>query len=159
MWNNMSIKVGVHSKGTFSLSDVINSIKGKSEFNKTGAIAIFIGVVRGVTKENKQVKRLELEAYEEQADQIINNICEDLKKEEDISDVQIHHFLGSFEVSEDLVYVLVTGAHRQNVFKILEKAVDRYKTEAPIFKKEYVIDRNGKTKSYWISEYKENKAT
>ena len=66
--------------------------------------------------------------------------------------MQIHHFVGDFSVGEDLVYVLVAGAHRQNVFPVLEEAVERYKKDAPIFKKEYIIDKTGATKSYWVSE-------
>lgn len=145
--------VGVHAKGTVSLLNALKSIKDKPDFNKAGALAMFIGVVRGETTKG-EVKKLELEAYEEQANKIIENICKDLKKEKDIIDVQIHHLLGSFEVGEDLVYVLVAGAHRQNVFPVLEKAVERYKKEVHIFKKEYVIDKTGMTRSYWVSEHK-----
>lgn len=146
--------VGVHAKGTVSLLNVLKSIKDKPDFNKAGALAMFIGVVRGETTKGEEVKKLELEAYEEQANKIIDNICKDLKKEKDIFDVQIHHFLGSFVVGEDLVYVLVAGAHRQDVFPVLEKAVERYKREVPIFKKEYVINKTGMTRSYWVSERK-----
>jgi len=149
----LTIQSGVHGKGTFSLSNVLKSVKDKSDFNKAGALAIFMGVVRGETTKGEKVKKLELEAYEEQATKIINKICRDLKKEKGIIDVQIHHFLGSFEVGEDLVYVLVAGAHRQNVFPVLERAVERYKKEAPIFKKEYVIDKTEMIRSYWVSEH------
>jgi len=149
----MADSVGVHMKGAFSLSNVLKSVRDKPDFNKTGALAIFVGVVRGETTKGEKVKKLELEAYAEQANKIIANICKDLKKENGIIDVQIHHFLGNFEVGEDLVYVLVAGGHRQNVFPILEKAVERYKREVPIFKKEYVIDKTGMTRSYWVNEH------
>ncbi|NIU84769.1 MAG: hypothetical protein GWN64_15165 [Candidatus Thorarchaeota archaeon] len=66
--------------------------------------------------------------------------------------MQIHHFVGEFDVGEDLVYVVVAGAHRQSVFPVLEEAVERYKEGAPIFKKEYVIDKEGVNKSRWIGE-------
>lgn len=145
--------VGVHAKGALSFLNALKSVKDKSDFDKAGALAIFIGVVRGETTKGEKVKKLELEAYEEQANKIINKICKDLKKEKEIIDVQIHHFLGSFEVGEDLVYVLVAGAHRQNVFPVLEKAVERYKREAPIFKKEYVVDKVERARSYWVSEH------
>ena len=151
----MADGVGVHTKGTLSLLNILQSIKEGADFDKAGALAIFIGVVRGETAKGEKVKKLELEAYEEQANKIINNICKDLEKEKEIKDVQIHHLLGRFEVGEDLVYVLVAGAHRQNVFPVLEKAVERYKKEVPIFKKEYTIDKTGMTRSYWVSEHKE----
>jgi molybdopterin synthase catalytic subunit len=38
------------------------------------------------------------------------------------------------------------------VFSVLEEAVERYKKEAPIFKKEYVTTRKGKDKTYWVTE-------
>ena len=82
----------------------------------------------------------------------MRTICEDLKKHDGIIDVQIHHFLGEFKVGEDLVYVVVAGTHRKNVFHVLTEAVERYKKEAPIFKKEYVITKNGEKKGYWVSE-------
>jgi molybdopterin synthase catalytic subunit len=38
------------------------------------------------------------------------------------------------------------------LFPVLQEAVERYKTEVPIFKKEYLVDKEGKTKAYWVSE-------
>ena len=149
----MAAEVRVHKKGGFSLLDTIKNVKSKEDFQKAGAIALFIGVVRGETVKNEKVQKLEIEAYEEKANEVLANICEDLKRKEGIVDVQIHHFLGEFDVGEDLVYVLVAGAHRKNVFPVLEEAVDRYKKEAPIFKKEYVMNRKGKTNAYWVTEH------
>ncbi len=146
-------RAGVHKKGMFSLHDVLKSVRDKTGFDKAGALAIFVGVVRGETLEGKSVKRLELEAYEEKANEVLENICNDLQKKEGIIDVQIHHFIGEFEVGEDLVYVVVAGSHRHNVFPALEEAVERYKKEVPIFKKEHVINEEGSTKSFWVSEH------
>jgi len=144
---------GIHHKGQFSLQDLLNSTKTNPEFRNAGAIMMFIGVVRGETQLGETVKKLELEAYEEKANNAIDSICKDLRKKEGIVDVQIHHFIGDFNVGEDLVYVLVAGSHRHNIFPVLEEAVERYKSEVPIFKKEYVTDERGKTKSYWVSEH------
>jgi len=149
----LAAEVRVHKKGGFSLLDAIKNVKSNKDFQKAGAIALFIGVVRGETVKSEKVQKLEIEAYEEKANEVLTNICEDLKRKEGIVDVQIHHFLGEFDVGEDLVYVLVAGAHRKNVFPVLEEAVDRYKKEAPIFKKEYVMNRKGKTNAYWVTEH------
>jgi len=94
------------------------------------------------------------QAYDEKADEVLSQICDALKKKPGIVDVQIHHLVGKFEVGEDLVYVLVAGAHRQQVFPVLEEAVERYKKEAPIFKKELVATGKGEKKSYWTTEGK-----
>lgn len=143
----------IHKKEQFSLQDLLNSAKANPEFRSVGAVMLFIGVVRGKTQLGETVKKLELEAYEEKANDVIDGICKDLRKKEGIVDVQIHHFVGDFNVGEDLVYVLVAGSHRRSVFRVLEEAVERYKSEVPIFKKEYIIDERGKTKSYWVSEH------
>jgi len=150
----MSIKAGVHKKGTLSISNLLKNTKEKPDFHKVGAIAMFLGVVRGETKEGETVKELELEAYKEKADEVLENICRELQAREGIVDVQIHHFTGKFRVGEDIVYVLVAGSHRSQVFPVLEEAVERYKKEAPIFKKETITDKKGAVSSYWVSERK-----
>ena len=144
--------VGIHKKGELSFSDVIKSVKSNKNFDKAGAIATFVGVVRSTSLDGETVEGMELQAYEEQANKVLGDICEDLKKRESIVDVQIHHFVGKFDVGDDIVYVVVAGGHRQNVFSVLQEAVERYKTEAPVFKKENIVDENGVKESYWVSE-------
>jgi molybdopterin synthase catalytic subunit len=144
--------VGIHKKGEFTLSELLKSIKERKDFPRAGAIVTFVGVVRGETFDGENVTGLELQAYEEEANRILGGICEDLKKREGIVDVQIHHFVGEFSVGEDLVYVVVAGAHRENVFGVLREAVERYKSEAPVFKKEHIIDEKGGKEAYWVSE-------
>jgi molybdopterin synthase catalytic subunit len=145
---------GVHEKGTFSLSDVIASTKKNSRFNEAGAIALFIGVVRGETleEEKRTVQKLTIEAYEEKANEVLEKICDDLSKKPGIIDVQIHHLLGEFSVGEELVYISVAGSHRTNVFPVLQEATEKYKAEAPVFKKELTTDDKGATAEYWVSE-------
>ena len=118
---------------------------------------MFVGVVRGETSDGKKVERLKLESYEEEANKVLGSICKDLKNREGVVDVQIHHFVGEFDVGEDLVYVVVTGAHREDVFGILREAVARYKSETPVFKKEYVVDETGVREAYWVSEKEAHK--
>jgi molybdopterin synthase catalytic subunit len=148
----MKVQAGVHEKGTISLIDLMDNMKNKESFRKAGGIATFIGVVRGETVKGEKVQELELEAYEEKANDTLTRICGDLKNRQGIVDVQIHHLLGNFRVGEDLVYVLVAGSHRKDIFPVLEEAVERYKKEAPIFKKEQTTSKKGRTRAYWIEE-------
>jgi molybdopterin synthase catalytic subunit len=143
---------GVHEKGALSTSNLLSNIKKNSNFTKAGAIALFIGVARGETLEGEKVQKLTLEAYEEKANEVLAKICTDLSQKPGIVDVQIHHLLGEFDIGEDLVYVSVAGSHRTDVFPVLREAVERYKSEAPIFKKEQVINAEGSATAYWVSE-------
>ncbi|MEM2968723.1 MAG: molybdenum cofactor biosynthesis protein MoaE [Candidatus Bathyarchaeia archaeon] len=148
----MTHHAGVHEKGTFAVPDLLSSIKKNGCYEKVGAIALFIGVARGETLEGEKVEKLTLEAYEEKANEVLAKICDDLSKKPGIVDVQIHHLLGDFNVGEDLVYVSVAGSHRSDVFPVLREAVERYKSEAPIFKKERIVDSKGSATEYWVSE-------
>ena len=148
---------GVHEKGTFNAQDAIDNIKKDPNYPKAGAIGLFIGVVRGETLEleKEAVEGLTIEAYEEKADQVLTKISEELSEKPGIVNVQIHHLLGEFKVGDDLVYVAVAGAHRTDVFPVLREAVERYKSEVPVFKKEHIITKQGNASEYWVSE-KEN---
>ncbi len=153
----MSEKAGVHEKGTFTVQDAIDNIKKDPNYPKAGAIGLFIGVVRGETFEGQKVEKLQLEAYEEKANQVLGKICDDLLAKPGIVNVQIHHLLGEFEVGDDLVYVAVAGSHRTDVFPVLREAVERYKSEAPVFKKEHVVNAEGSAVEYWVSEKHDHK--
>jgi molybdopterin synthase catalytic subunit len=137
--------------------DVIDSTKKNVNFEKAGAIALFIGVARGETLQGEKVEHLTLEAYEEKANEVLEKICTDLSEKPGVVDVQIHHLLGEFNVGEDLVYVSVAGSHRTDVFPVLREAVERYKNEAPVFKKERIVNAEGASSEYWVSEKEKHK--
>jgi molybdopterin synthase catalytic subunit len=143
---------GVHEKGTFSMAQMLAGVRARPDFSRIGGITLFVGIARGNSLKGEKVEKLELEAYEEKADEVLTKICEILKKKPGIVDVQIHHMLGEFNVGEDLVYVMVAGSHRKQVFPVLEEAVERYKKEAPIFKKELTTTGKGLKKGYWTAE-------
>jgi len=130
----------------------MENIKKNKAFSKTGAIGLFIGIARGEDNEGQKVAKLTLEAYEEKTDEVLAGICDDLQKKQGVVDVQIHHLIGDFDVGDDMVYVSVAGSHRPEVFAVLREAVERYKHEAPIFKKEQTIDENGAKHETWVSE-------
>ncbi len=149
-------RVSIHEKGSISLSNLLENLREKPGFEKAGGIALFVGVVRGENLESQKVEKLTIEAYEEKANEALESICDELSAEAGIFEVQIHHLLGEFTVGEDLVYVLVAGSHRNKIFPVLKRAVERFKDEAPIFKKECIVTKDGTSKAYWLSEGKKN---
>ena len=139
------------------MQNAIDNIKKDPNYPKAGAIAFFVGVVRGETLENgEKVQKLVIESYEEKANQVLAKISSDLCKKHGVVNVQIHHLEGEFNVGEELVYVAVAGSHRTDVFPVLREAVERYKHEAPLFKKEHITTAKGTAAEYWVSE-KENR--
>lgn len=148
----MTHHAGVHQKGEFDLQALMENIRKNANFDRVGAIGLFIGVVRGEDNEGQRVKKMTLEAYEEKADETLQQICDELSQKQGVVDVQIHHMLGEFDVGENLVYVSVAGSHRPEVFTVLREAVERYKHEAPVFKKEQIVDEKGVIHEAWVSE-------
>lgn len=138
----MSDNAEVHKKGTVSLIKLLENVRSKPNLHKAGAVAIFVGVVRGENREDEKVQKLSLEADEEEANKVLAEICGELRKREGVVDVQIHPLLGEFNVGEDLVYILVTGSHREDVFPALEEAVEQYNSKVPILKKEYKVSEH-----------------
>ena len=112
--------------------------------DEVGAIAIFVGVVRGKRNDEK-VLRLEYEAYEELAPKVAEKIIEDAKTKYGIIDACIQHRIGTVKVGEDIMYVLVASKHRAEAFQALSEIVERIKRELPIWKKE--VTEKG---SYWV---------
>ncbi|MFQ6075183.1 MAG: molybdenum cofactor biosynthesis protein MoaE [Candidatus Bathyarchaeia archaeon] len=141
-------RVGIHEKGEVTLQDLITLARNSPETRRAGAIATFTGIVRGYTHEGKEVEGLYLEAYREEAERALERISEDLRARPGVVDVLIHHMIGEFSVGEDIVYVVVSGVSRKDVFPTLIEAVERYKREAAIWKKEHLKDGE----AYWVSE-------
>jgi len=138
----------VYTKGEISINDLIYTLKQIPEKNKTGAIAIYNGVVRGFTASNDHVSELIIESHVEKSNEILQNISADLEKTEGINKVIICHFIGKFEVGEDLVYVGIASGHRKELFPIYKQAIERYKTEGLFWKKEKTQDG----KEHWIEK-------
>ncbi len=134
------IQPGIYNKGEIELESIINSIKINPKIKKAGSIHTFTGIVRDTSINGKPVVSMRIDAYDELANKSINNICERLKKEEGIIDVKIVHLKGEFDLSEDLVYVVVASAHRKEGFEVISKAVEMYKKEIAVWKKENFND-------------------
>ncbi len=143
----MEMRVGVHRKGEVSLIDLMEDIRSGSEVHRAGAIGCFVGIVRGVAKEGDEVRRLEFEAHKRAAMKSLRKIASDILNRPGVVDIRIHHNVGELGVGDDIVYIVVAGGHREDVFQALRDAIDRLKEETPIWKKEY-----SSSGEYWVSD-------
>ncbi len=134
--NDVIIESGIYNKEEITLDHIINSIKKNPNITQVGSIHTFTGIVRETSKEGKPVIRMKIDAYRELANKTILKICEKLKRKKGIIDVKIIHLKGDFELSEDLVYIVVASAHREEGFDAVIRAVDMYKKEITVWKRE-----------------------
>ncbi|MHA1803988.1 MAG: molybdenum cofactor biosynthesis protein MoaE [Promethearchaeota archaeon] len=142
----INIKSGIYLKGTITLDSIVQSLKKHPQIKEAGAILTFTGIVREKSIDGKPVKAMLIDAYEEVANKSIEKICTELKQSEEIIELIIVHLKGEFNLSEELVHVVVASSHREEGFKALEVAVERYKKEIAVWKKE--IYYNGTSR--WI---------
>ena len=142
-----SYGVGVHEKGKISLGEILAEVERNPELDKAGAIGCFIGIVRGEGLKGGRVRKLSIEAYREQAERSLERIARKILEKPGIVDVRIHHIVGELEVGEPILYIVVAGSHRGEVFESLREAVDLVKKEAAIREKE--ITDSGE---YWVSQ-------
>ncbi len=135
--------VGIHKKGEVDLPRLLGELKQELR-GEAGAIGCFVGIVRGVSKDEEAVKRLHYECSDE-ALKKLEQIAAEAERRPNISRVMIHHVVDNLKPGEDAVYVLVAGKHRAEVFSVLPELMDRIKAEVPIWKKEITESRE-----YWV---------
>ncbi len=127
---------GIYKKGEITLEQIVNSVKDNSNIKKAGSIHTFTGIVRESSLNGKLVDSMKIDAYDDLANDSIIRICNRLKQEEGIIDVKIVHLKGDFDLTDDLVYVVVASAHRKEGFNVISKAVEMYKKEIAVWKRE-----------------------
>jgi molybdopterin synthase catalytic subunit len=105
-----------------------------------GAIATFVGVVRGET-DGHPVEYLEYEAYPEMAEGALTQIGNEIRAHwPTIHQVSIVHRTGRLQIGETAVVIALSAAHRPEVFDALRFAIARLKEIVPLWKKEVWAD-------------------
>ena len=105
-----------------------------------GAVATFVGVVRGQT-EGRETLCLEYEAYPEMAQQMLAQVGEEVQAQwPEIRQIAVLHRVGHLDVGETAIIIALCAAHRRQVFEALHYAIDRIKSVVPIWKKEITAD-------------------
>jgi molybdopterin synthase catalytic subunit len=106
---------------------------------KVGAVASFIGVVRD-RNEGDHVAEMTLEHYPGMTEKALEKIVAEARSRWDIYDALVVHRVGILKPGDQIVLVVVTGAHRGEAFEACEFLMDYLKTRAPFWKKERTPD-------------------
>jgi len=105
----------------------------------TGAVASFIGQVRDLN-DGSNVSSMTLEHYPGMTEKALSVIVEQARQRWDIFDALVIHRVGTLQPAAQIVLVVVSGAHRGEVFAACEFIMDYLKTEAPFWKKEQTTE-------------------
>ena len=121
-------------KKNFNLEEEIEKIKNKH--SGIGALTSFVGYVRDLNN-NKDVKYLNLEVYEEMAFKELSKIENNALKKWSLIDSLIIHRYGKLNVNEKIVLVSCFSQHRKDSFNACEFIMDYLKKDAPFWKNEF----------------------
>ncbi len=123
------------STSPLSLDELVRAVEGPGQ----GAVSTFIGNVRrhGALPD---VTRLEYEAYQPMALDVLGAIAREIELEYPGVQVAIHHRLGTLAVGEAAVIIAASAPHRAEAFAACRVAIERLKQRAPIWKKEVGSD-------------------
>jgi molybdopterin synthase catalytic subunit len=112
----------------FDLADEVEALTAET----TGAVASFVGIVRG----GDDLDALVLEHYPGMTEREIGRILEEACASWKLDGVTVIHRTGRLAVGERIVLVAVAAAHRGAAFAACQFVMDFLKTRAPFWKQE-----------------------
>ena len=107
--------------------------------NQAGAVVLFLGTVREVTK-GRRTSSLDYECYPEMAEKKLRELEAEACRRWPVTACAIVHRLGHMELGEASVAVAVSTPHRQDAFEAGKWLIDTLKEVVPIWKKELWAD-------------------
>lgn len=116
------------------------------EQSSVGAVVTFTGLVRDLNQ-GEQVVGLTLEHYPLMTEKSLTQIIMQAQQRWNILACTLIHRVGELMLSEQIVFVGIAAAHRQDAFAACEYIMDHLKTQAPFWKKEC----NSQGESYWVN--------
>ncbi len=132
----MFVKI-TEDKRAFTLPDLLKNVKKSPYIEECGAIFSFEGIMRGLDN-GKEIKKLRISVKDiEEAEKKLTSIMEDVKKEHNVKDIAVIHFLGEFYATETLFMAVVAGKHRKETRRALYDIIERVKKEVGFKKEEY----------------------
>jgi molybdopterin synthase catalytic subunit len=107
------------------LSTLVENAKKHPDFHKAGMILCHNGVVRATSRDGRPVSEVSVRVDRKRLEAIIGEI----KAMTGIVEVLAHVNEGVLKVGEDVMYVVVAGDFRENVFEAMIAAVNRIKAD------------------------------
>ena len=111
--------------------------------DSAGATVLFLGTVRNYN-DGYTVSGIYYEVYARMAKKAMAKIEEEAVKRWNLKKFAAIHRVGSLKIGEISVAIAVSSEHRAEAFEAGRYAIDRIKTEVPIWKKEMLNGEVGR---------------
>lgn len=120
--------------------DVGEEYKALIEQNAAaGAVVTFVGRVRDLNL-GHEVLGLQLEHYPGMTEKSLAAIADEAQARWNILRYRIIHRIGALHLGDNIVFVGVASAHREDAFNAANFIMDYLKTRAPFWKKELTAE-------------------
>lgn len=106
-----------------------------------GAVATFVGRVRGDGKDGRSVVELEYEAYPEMAEAVLREIVREAEERWLGSVVAAVHRTGRVPLGEPTVAIVAAAPHRAEAYEANRYVIEEIKRRLPLWKRERLVDR------------------
>jgi len=104
----------------------------------SGAVVVFLGVVRDHSEGRDGVRGLTYEAYEAEAVARLTAVAADARRRWPVVErLALLHRVGDLELSEASVAVVASSPHRPEAFEAARFCIDTLKETVPIWKREH----------------------
>ena len=110
--------------------------------DSAGATVLFLGTVRN-HNDDYAVSGIYYEAYIRMAEEAVAKIEKETVKKWNLKKFAAVHRVGNLKIGEVSVAIAVSSEHRAEAFEAGRYAIDRIKTEVPIWKKEMMSSEGG----------------
>ncbi|MGJ8647733.1 MAG: molybdenum cofactor biosynthesis protein MoaE [Marinomonas colpomeniae] len=117
----------------FQVDDLYNNLL---KANQTGAVVMFVGLVRQFACLSKQACSFELEHYPGMTERNLQAIVDEANSRWSLLDVSVVHRVGRLSIDDQIVFVGVSAAHRAEAFEACDFIMDYLKSRAAFWKKE-----------------------
>jgi molybdopterin synthase catalytic subunit len=117
------------------IGDLVNEVAG----SHNGATLVFIGTVRDVN-DGRAVSGMEYTAYRGMAERELDAIVAEAAERFDTRDIVVEHRLGSLDLGEASVAIVVAHPHRGAAYDASRYVIEQLKRRVPIWKREHYLD-------------------
>ncbi len=120
----------------------VEMLLANAQDDSAGATVLFLGTVRNHNDDNA-VSGIYYEVYIRMAEEAIAKIEVEAVKRWNLKKFAAVHRVGNLKIGEASVAIAVSSEHRAEAFEAGRYAIDRIKTEVPIWKKEIISGKGG----------------
>jgi len=114
---------------------VVRRAEEEAGSGRHGAVAVFIGVVRGENR-GRRVIELDYEAYEPLAVNAFGCIAAEVREAWPGVALAVRHRVGRVAIGEASIVIAAASSHRAEAFQACRYVIERVKQIAPIWKRE-----------------------